>query len=72
VSEDYVVISDPEVCGGKPVARGTPVPVQYILQLWDRWYDAAAIHEEYPTVPRGLIDKIIKHLTENKVLKVED
>jgi len=71
LSEDYVIISDPEVCGGKPVARGTRVPVQYILELWDKGYDVDAIHKEYPTVHKGLINRIIKHLTEDKVLKVE-
>ena len=34
MSEDYLVVSDPDMCGGKPVVRGTHVPVQYILELW--------------------------------------
>ncbi len=68
--EDYLIVSDPEVCGGKPVVRGTRVPVQYILELWDRGYDAGRIHEEYPTVSTELIAQLIRSLRENKILKV--
>lgn len=70
MSEEYVIVSDPAICGGKPVARGTRVPVQYILELWDRGYGVDEIHEEYPTVPRELVAKVIKRLSESKILKV--
>jgi len=62
MSEEYVIVSDPEVCGGKPVAKGTRVPVQYVLELSDMGYGVDEIHEQYPTVPRDLIAGIIKCL----------
>lgn len=70
MSEEYLIISDPDVCGGKPVVRGTRVPVQYILELLDADYDIRKIHEQYPTVSRELIAEVIKQLRESKILKV--
>jgi uncharacterized protein (DUF433 family) len=70
LSEEYVIVSDPGVCGGKPVARGTRVPVQYILELSTKGYDVEKIHEEYPTVSRDLITKVLKLLSESKIIRV--
>ena len=70
LSEEYVIVSDPDVCGGKPVARGTRVPVQYILELSTKGYDIEKIHEEYPTVSRDLIAKVLKLLSESKIIRV--
>jgi len=70
LSEEYLIVSDPDVCGGKPVARGTRVPVQYMLELSAMGYSVDKIHEEYPTVPRDLIAKVFKLLTESKIIRV--
>ena len=70
MSEDYLIVSDPDVCGGKPVVRGTRVPVQYILELWDMGYNVEQIHEEFPSVPKELIEKVIKALKENRIIKL--
>jgi len=64
------MVSDPAVCGGKPVIRGTRVPVQYILELWARGYSAERISEQYPTVPKELIKKVIDPLTENRTIRI--
>ncbi len=68
--EEYLIISDPEICGGKPVARGTRVPVEYILELWDAGYSVKQVHEEYPTVPEPLVEAIVHQLRDNKLLKI--
>ena len=70
LSEECLIVSDPDVCGGKPVARGTRVPVQYVLELSAIGYSVDKIHEEYPTVPKDLIAKILKLLTESKIMRV--
>lgn len=70
LTEDYLIISDPAVCGGKPVIRGTRIPVQYILELWDRGYSVERIHEQYPTVPKELVKKVIALLKENRTIKI--
>jgi len=52
------------------VVRGTRVPVQYILELWDMRYSVEQIHEEYQSVPKELIEKVIKVLEANRVIKL--
>lgn len=70
LSEDYLIVSDPAVCGGKPVIRGTRVPAQYILELWDMGYSVERIHEQYPTVPKELVKRVIELLNENRTIKI--
>lgn len=70
MSKDYLIVSDPAVCGGKPVIRGTRVPVQYILEMWDGGYSVGHIHEQYPTVPKELVKKVIDLLNEKRVIKI--
>lgn len=70
MSKDYLIVSDPEVCGGKPVIKGTRVPVQYILELWDKGYSIESIHEQYPTVPKELIRDVVRLLKENRTIKI--
>lgn len=70
MEEEYLIVSDPEICGGKPVVKGTRVPAQYVLELWSKGFDVNYIHEQYPTVTRELIQKVIKALGESRLMKV--
>ena len=70
MSDSYLIISDPAVCGGKPVVRGTRVPVQYVLELWDIGYSVERIHKQYPTVPREMVRKVVKLLSEDRTIKI--
>jgi len=68
--ENYVIVSDPRVCGGKPVIKGTRVPVQYILELWEKGYSIESIHTQYPTVSKEQIEKVIQLLKEERLIKI--
>jgi len=68
--DEHLIISDPDVCGGKPVVKATRVPVQYILELWDKGYSPDDIHEQYPTVPSELVKKVVELLRENRTIKI--
>jgi len=68
--EDYLVISDPAICGGKPVIKGTRVPAQYILELWDKGYSFEQIHRQYPTVSKELVKMVIEYLSKNSTIKI--
>lgn len=70
LTDEYLVTSDPEVCGGKPVVRGTRVPVQYILELSKKGYGIDIIHEQYPTVPKELIPKIVELIEKNSLIRI--
>lgn len=39
---------DPEILGGKPVVRGTRIPVYVIIDLFSDGYSEAEIIEDYP------------------------
>jgi len=45
--EDHIVV-DPRVLVGKPVIKGTRVPVSLVLNLLGHGYDFARIREAYP------------------------
>ncbi len=64
LSDEYLIISDPRVCGGKPVVGGTRVPVQYVLEVSDKGYEARRIHDEYPTGPKALITELLKFIAD--------
>ncbi len=38
---------DPEICGGKPVIKGTRIPVKLILELLSSGWSIDDIKEEY-------------------------
>jgi uncharacterized protein (DUF433 family) len=57
-----VIVSNPCVCGGKPVIKGTCVPVQCILELWEKGYSIESVHAQYPTVSKIQIEKVIQLL----------
>lgn len=44
------IISDPDILAGKPVIRGTRMPVYLIFKLIAGGYDFARIIESYPDV----------------------
>jgi uncharacterized protein (DUF433 family) len=44
------ITSNPNILGGKPVIRGTRIPVDQILFLLNENYPIEAIHELYPHV----------------------
>lgn len=49
------ITSNPEILGGKPVIKGTRIPVDQILFLLNDGYPVEAIHELYPQVSIGTI-----------------
>jgi uncharacterized protein (DUF433 family) len=51
---------NPEILGGKPVIRGTRIPVYLILELLSAGYDFKRIIKAYPTLTeddiKGAVD----------------
>ncbi len=41
------IVTDPEICGGKPVIMGTRIPVKVILELLANGWTIEDIKEEY-------------------------
>lgn len=42
------IVNDPAILAGKPVVRGTRIPISLILNLLAHGYSAANIGEDYP------------------------
>lgn len=57
MSEVQIAV-DSEICGGKPVIRGTRVPLEFVVKTLKRGLSAERIHEEYPTVSTEVVKEI--------------
>ncbi|MGB9660286.1 MAG: DUF433 domain-containing protein [Nitrososphaerales archaeon] len=70
MAELYIDI-DLEVCGGKPVIKGTRVPLEFIVKMLRAGVSPDKIHEEYPTVPVEVIWEISRALNEGRELEAK-
>ncbi|MHA1292458.1 MAG: DUF433 domain-containing protein [Promethearchaeota archaeon] len=55
-----LIESNPEILGGKPIIKGTRIPVALIYELISLNYNIDQIKEEYPHLDRKVIRKIIE------------
>ena len=55
-----LIESNPEILGGKPIIKGTRIPVALIYELVGLKYSIDQIQEEYPHLDRNVIIKIIE------------
>lgn len=60
------ISSDPKIMGGKPVIKGTRIPVSRIIFLLSDGYTLEMISEEYPHVNlvtlKGVINELMKNI----------
>lgn len=61
---------DPKVMGGKPVIKGTRIPVYLILDLLAAGYNAKKIVEEYPELKEEDVTAAVEYASE--ILKGEE
>ena len=55
------IVSDPEVCHGKPTIRGTRIMVTNVLSLLAGGYSLAAILEYYPDLTEDDVRAAIEY-----------
>ncbi len=55
-----IIESDPEILGGKPIIKGTRIPVALIYELVGLNYTIDEILEEYPHLDRQIVLKVIE------------
>ncbi|GHO85254.1 DUF433 domain-containing protein [Dictyobacter formicarum] len=55
------IIVDPHILAGKPVIKGTRIPVSLILNLLGHGYDFTQIKEAYPDLTDDDIQAAIKY-----------
>jgi len=55
-----IIESNPNILGGKPIIKGTRIPVALIYELIGLKYSIDQIIEEYPHLKRSIILKILE------------
>jgi len=55
-----IIEVDPEILGGKPVIKGTRVPVDLVLELVELGYSIDQIIEEYPHLSKDVVTEVLK------------
>jgi len=55
-----IIEVDPEILGGKPVIKGTRVPVDLVLELVELGYSIDRIIEEYPHLSKDVVIEVLK------------
>ena len=57
---DYIVI-DPKILVGKPVIKGTRIPVTLIVNLFGQGYTIERIREAYPVLTEEAIKAALRY-----------
>jgi len=55
-----IIEVDPDILGGKPVIKGTRVPVDLVLELVELGYSIDRIIEEYPHLSKDVVTEVLK------------
>ena len=55
-----LIESNPEILGGKPVLKGTRIPVELILEMVQSGYSVDEIVSEYPHLKRDDLVQILR------------
>ena len=61
------IVFDPEVCGGKPVIKGTRVTVEVVLESLAEGWSVEEVAEEFK-IPREAVLEVLKYAL--KILRV--
>jgi uncharacterized protein (DUF433 family) len=54
-----IIDSNPEILGGKPIIKGTRIPVDLIFELLGLNYSLDYILDQYPTLNRQILEKVV-------------
>ena len=55
-----LIESNPDILGGKPIIKGTRIPVSLIYELIGLNYSVEEIQAEYPHLDRDILLKILE------------
>ena len=55
-----IIESNPEIMGGKPIIKGTRIPVALIYELFGLNYSISDILKEYPYLDRSILLMLLK------------
>ena len=55
-----IIECNPEILGGKPIIKGTRIPVDLIYELIGADVSIEEILDDYPTLTREILEKVIE------------
>jgi uncharacterized protein (DUF433 family) len=55
-----IIESNPNILGGKPIIKGTRIPIKFVFDLLGQGFSIDQIIDEYPTLSKQMILKIIE------------
>ncbi len=58
------IVTDPDVATGKPVVRGTRLPVDFVLGLFAAGWTEEQILQNYPALTAAAIRAVFAHAAE--------
>jgi uncharacterized protein (DUF433 family) len=64
INRSKLIESNPDICHGKPVFKGTRVMVWQVLELLEDGTSAEDIYAAYPTLPSGAIEAALHYAAE--------
>ena len=54
-----IIESKPGLCGGKPVIKGTRIPVEIIFEMVELEYSIKEIIQYYPALTEEIVEQVI-------------
>ncbi len=55
-----IIECDPEILGGKPVVKGTRVPVDLVFELLGCGTSVEDILDDYPSLTRSIVEALLE------------
>ena len=60
MSASDLIVVDPEILGGKPVFKGTRVPIKTLFDYLERGYTLDEFLECFPSVSKEFVVKVLE------------
>jgi uncharacterized protein (DUF433 family) len=55
-----IIESKPGLCGGKPVVKGTRIPIGIIFEMVELQYSIKEIVQYYPSLTEEIVEKVLE------------
>jgi uncharacterized protein (DUF433 family) len=65
MDQSNLIISNPEILGGKPVFKGTRVPVSNLIEYLESGYTVNDFLEGFPTVKQKQVSQVLNLLSKH-------
>lgn len=64
---DERIVKDPKIMVGKPVIKGTRIPVYLIVKLYESGHSISDILDIYPSLKKKDVEAALEYSKENEI-----